>query len=86
MVNRKRNVGAGSSDPSKIIAALNSLDVGELDVIRTKLDKARHACLDLDRADLAERLGDASKALDRAEMKTYRKRVASVISQLGHLR
>jgi hypothetical protein len=86
MVDRKRSAGAKSSDPSKIIACLNSLGVGEMDVIRAKLDEARDACLDLDRADLAERLGEASSALVRAEMKVYRKRVESVISQLGHLR
>ena len=86
MVDRKHNAGAGSSDPSKIIASLNSLSVGKMDVIRSKLDEARHACLALDRADLAEKLGQASSALGRAEMKTYRKRVESVIAQLGHLR
>ena len=86
MVDRKRNAGAKSSDPSRIIASLNSLSVGKMDVIRAKLDEARRACVELDRADLAERLGEASSALGRAEMKIYRKRVQSVISQLGHLR
>jgi hypothetical protein len=86
MVDPKRSAGAKSSDPSRIIASLNSLGVGEMAVIRAKLDEARHACLGLDRADLAERLDEAASALGRAEMKIYRKRVQSVISQLGHLR
>jgi len=86
MVGPKRNPESPRGDPSKIIATLNSLGVGDIEVIRTKLDQARHACLELDRADLAERLGEASSALGRAEMKIYRKRIESVVSQLGHLR
>jgi hypothetical protein len=86
MVDRRRIADTKSADPSKIIASLNSLGVGEMDVIRAKLDEARRACLELDRADLAQRLGEASSALGRAELKTYRKRVESVVSQLGHLR
>jgi hypothetical protein len=83
---RKRAAGDKGVDPSKIIAWLNSLRVGEMDAIRLRLDEARRACLELDRADLAERLAEASSALSRAELKTYRKRVESVIAQLGHLR
>lgn len=73
-------------DPSQIIAALNSLGVGEVAAIRTKLDEARRACLALEQGALAQRLGEAREALDRADLKTYRKRVSSVIAQLGHLR
>ena len=72
--------------PTQIIASLNSLHVGDMDLIRAKLDRAREACLVLEQADLAQRLGEAGKALLRADVKTYRKRVESVISQLGHLR
>ncbi len=77
---------AKSMSPSRIIAALNALEFGELDAIRAKLDQARRACLELDQAELAARLDEASAALGRADVKTYRKRVESVISQLGHLR
>jgi phosphoenolpyruvate-protein kinase (PTS system EI component) len=82
----KRSEPVKSADPSRIIALLNSLGVGEMAVIRAKLDQARQACLELDRADLAERLDEALTALGRAEMKIYRKRVESVVSRLGHLR
>jgi len=75
-----------SAGPSQIIAALNSLGVGEIAAIRARLEEARRACLDLEQADLAGRLGEALEALDRLDLKTYRKRVASVIAQLGHLR
>jgi hypothetical protein len=86
MIDRKRSDRGSGGDPSKLIAVLNALGVGELDAIRAKLDEARRACLELERADLAERLGEAASALQRADMKIYRKRVESVISQLGHLR
>lgn len=72
--------------PSQIIATLNSLGVGEIAAIRTKLDEARHACLGLAQTELALRLAEAKDALDRADLKTYRKRVSSVIAQLGHLK
>lgn len=83
MVERKRT---GPTSPSRIIAALNSLHVGAMDVIRDKLDEARRDCLELDQAELAERLVEATRALERADLKTYRKRVETVIARLGHLR
>ena len=86
MVSRKRVEPTKNADPSRIIALLNSLGVGEMEGIRSKLDQARRACLEMDRADLAERLEEALTALGRAEMKTYRKRVETVVSRLGHLR
>jgi hypothetical protein len=78
--------GPKKSEPAKIIATLNALNVGEMDLIRAKLDQARQACLDLEQQELAARLGEASSALLKADLKTYRKRVESVISQLGHLK
>jgi hypothetical protein len=73
-------------NPTQIIASLNALQLGDMDVIRAKLEQARRACLALEQAELAERLSEADRALSRADVKTYRKRVESVISQLGHLR
>ena len=78
--------GPRKSEPTKIIATLNALNVGEMDLIRAKLDQARQACLELEQEELAARLGEASSALMKADVKTYRKRVESVISQLGHLK
>ena len=86
MFDRKRTGPTKGADPSRIIAALNSLHVGAMDVIRDKLGEARHACLELEQVELAERLGEATRALERADMKTYRKRVEFVIARLGHLR
>ena len=68
---------------SKIIASLNSLSLGKMEVIGANLAEARQACLDLDETELADRLGEAHGALLRGDVKTYRKRVESVVSQLG---
>jgi len=73
-------------DTSKLIAHLNALNLGEMDAIRDKLEQARQACLDLQQAELAGYLGDASRALSNADLKTYRKRVETVIARLGHIR
>ena len=73
-------------DTSQLIASLNSLHSGELSSIAAKLERARRACLELALQDLALRLEEAHAALQRADVKTYRKRVETVIAQLGHLR
>jgi len=86
MIDRKRIEPAKGASPSRIIATLNSLGVGDLDVICGKLDQARRACLELEQEELAARLNEAADALGRADMKTYRKRVELVVSRLGHLR
>jgi hypothetical protein len=75
-----------TKDPAQIIALLNAMHVGEMDVIRSALHEARAACEALEQEDLAERLGEATNALGRGDLKTYRKRVASVVARLGHLR
>lgn len=72
--------------PSQILATLNALGVGDLDLIRVRLDEAQQACLRLDLGELAAKLGEAKDALQQADMKTYRRRVETVVSRLGHLR
>jgi len=76
----------GRVDPARIIAALNALGRGEMATVRARLDEARRACVELAQEELATRLDEAASALARADLKTYRKRVESVISQLGHLK
>jgi hypothetical protein len=73
-------------DASQLIAFLNAINVGELDGIRAKLAQAREACIDLEQGDLAGKLTEAEEALFEADMKTYRKRIETVIARLGHIR
>jgi hypothetical protein len=71
---------------SQLIAFLNAINVGELDGIRAKLAMARRSCVCLEQGDLAGKLSEAEEALFDADMKTYRKRIETVISRLGHIR
>jgi flavin-binding protein dodecin len=72
--------------PSQLIALLNSLTTGDLDAIRGKLDEARAGLAALGFAEVDEMVAGARAALDGGDLKTYRKRVASAIAKLGHLR
>jgi len=73
-------------DSSQLIANLNAINVGDLEVIRGKLEQAREACRAIDQPELADKLQEAVDALDQADMKTYRRRVETVVSKLGHIR
>jgi dipeptidase len=73
-------------DPSQLIAHLNALSVGEMDVIQGKLAQARLACRELDQGELADKLREAEQALAQADVKRYRKCVETVIAKLGHIR
>ncbi len=86
MMTRKLIDQPRTSSTSKIIASLNSLSLGRMDLIGAKLVEARQACLELDENELADRLGQAHGALLRGDVETYRKRVESVVSRLGHRR
>jgi hypothetical protein len=72
--------------PAQIIASLNALSLGDMEVIRVRLVEARRACLELRLPELAGKLDEASSALEQADLKTYRRRVETVIARLGHLK
>lgn len=73
-------------DPSKLIAHLNAIRVGDIDIIRVKLAQAVEACDALPAPELAELLKEAERALGHADLRLYRKRLETVIARLGHLR
>jgi len=77
---------AAGVDPSRVIALLNALQLGDLAGIESKLLEARECCLELDEPDLAARLDAAAAALRLGDVKTYRRNVETVVSRLGHLR
>jgi hypothetical protein len=72
--------------PTQLIAHLNSMSVGAVAGQRTKLEQARLACVELEQAELAEKLVEAGQALEAADLKTFRKRLETVVARLGHLR
>jgi hypothetical protein len=69
-----------------LIAHLNAIRVGDLGGIREKIEQAKEGCVRLAQPELAELLQEALAALDVADVKTYRRRVETVVSRLGHLR
>jgi len=71
---------------TQLIAFLNAIDIGEMDKIRAKLGEASGACLELNQDELARKLDEAGEALAQADMKTYHKRVKTVIARLGHVK
>jgi hypothetical protein len=73
-------------DASQLIAFLNSIQVGDLDAIQGKLRLAREACDELSQPELSTTLQEAAEALSELDVRTYKKRVATVISRLGHVR
>ena len=75
-----------SANASWLLTHLNSIRVGDLSAIKSKLLEAREGCVAMEQDGLAELLGEAISALDQADMKTYRKRVETVIARLGHIR
>ena len=81
-----RVAGQDIRTPSQLIAFLNAIEVGEVTGIRDKIEVARQACIELDLRELADKLGEAGDALRSADMKTYRKRLQTVVARLGHLR
>jgi len=74
------------TNPSQIIALLNSLSLGDLDAIRAKLDEAATACQSLGKDDLSALVAEARTALGSGDLRTYRKRIETAVARLGHLR
>lgn len=72
--------------PRDLIVALNSLGLGDLDVLRGRLGKVLESLAEMGQADLCERLEEALRALDAGQIPEYRRLVSQVVSRLGHLR
>jgi len=71
---------------TQLIAFLNAMTCGDLDSIFTRLEEARSACAELGESGLSDKLAEAKVALMEGDLKTYRKRVQTVVSGLGHVR
>jgi len=72
--------------PSQLIAFLNAMSFGDIVLLSAKLEEARVACLALAQADLVLRLEEARSALGKGDVRTFRKKIETVVSKLGHLR
>lgn len=71
---------------AQIMASLNSIHMGDLEVIASRLEQAKSACTELGHDELADKLDEAKQAFARADVKLFRKRVDHVVARLGHLK
>jgi hypothetical protein len=69
-----------------LIATLNTIEVGEIDSIRTQLLDVREELGRRDLVDLAMKLDECLAALADADLKNFRRLKESIVSRLGHLR
>jgi hypothetical protein len=70
----------------RVISALNSIRVGDLDRIDALLGDVRGTLLGLDEPELIERVDEARQAIARGDVPLFRKRIQLIVSRLGHRR
>ncbi len=70
----------------QIIAFLNALTFGDLGALGTKLQQARSACAELGHAEIADVVGEARSALLSGDLTTYRRKIETAVSRLGHVK
>jgi hypothetical protein len=70
----------------QLIGVLNGISVGELGVITGKLSAIRPDLNELQSTDLDQTLDQALQAIQRGDVKDFRRLVAQLVSKLGHLR
>lgn len=70
----------------RIIAELNSLTIGDLDLLRQRLESAARELEGLGQEELARKVVEARACLDRGEVAEYRRGVQNVVSKLGHVK
>ncbi|MFQ5719091.1 MAG: hypothetical protein ACE5IK_06045 [Acidobacteriota bacterium] len=68
------------------ISTLNSLAIGQVDVLLRRLQEARALIKDDGAPELLEALDEAREAISAGDLPLFRKRVQHVVSRLGHLR
>lgn len=70
----------------RIIAELNSLTIGDLDLLKEKLDRASRELLALGQEELSRKVTEARECLQKGDVPAYRKGVQNVVSKLGHVK
>lgn len=70
----------------RILATLNSAEVGALDRIAEKMRLAAEDLRSIEQADLAAKADEAVAALGRADVAEFKRLRAFIQSKVGHLR
>lgn len=75
---------SGSLD--RLISTLNSIHIGELDRILSRLEGVRTGLREIHRPELEDCLDQAQRAIQHGDLGLFRKRIQHLVSRLGHLR
>lgn len=75
-----------STKLDRILATLNSAEVGPLDRISEKMTSVAADLREIEQPALAERADEAVASLGRADLKEFRRLRAFIQSKVGHLR
>jgi len=70
----------------QLIAFLNALTFGDLAALGAKLEQARSSCAALGHAEIAGAIEEARAALLSGDVKTYRRKIETALSRLGHVK
>ena len=71
---------------SPLIATLNTLEIGDLETIRSRLTSVRSVLVERDLMDLVQQVDECLAALERGDLMEFQRLKASVTSRLGHFR
>jgi hypothetical protein len=70
----------------QLIAFLNALTFGDLSALASKLEQGRSACAALGHGEIAQVIEEARVALGNGDVKTYRRKLETAVSRLGHVK
>ena len=71
---------------SGLIAAINSIGVGELGAIESKLQAVKSGLGGIDAPDVSQAVAEAEACLKRLDLENFRRLLAQAVAKLGHLR
>ena len=72
-------------DVRAIIHVLNNLTLGEFSRLAGRVREAREEVARLGHDEVVAILDEAVEALERADLRTFRRRIRHAVSRLGHL-
>ncbi len=74
------------SSVDSMIAALNTIEVGELKAIQDELLEVRRELKRREIDELVDKLDECLAALERGDLTNFRRIKETIVSRLGHLR
>lgn len=69
-----------------LIDTLNNLSLGELALVTRRVGEVRDEVLAMDQVEIAAILDESLACLAAGDLRTFRKRINTAVSRLGHLK